>query len=177
MSIDGTSFVFVLFECECYRDRLQSRSLLQNLSTPMAMTLILGCLIVLQYMSTQKLNKDQFSFYLASNHRKLSFASVLSWLLSVSTCSCATSYKKSVLPYGKCAGQRLLCVRRKQVLLQLCVVLAILNFNSAREGSFVFQKSKWIAHNVCRFREEKSFLSFFFVVQVSSTPKESFMWK
>lgn len=80
---------------------------------------------------------------------------------SASTCSCATSYKKSVLPYGKCAGQRLLCVRRKRVLLQLCVVLAILNFNSAREGSFVFQKSKWIAHNVCRFREEKNLFSLF----------------
>ena len=174
MSIDGTSFVFVMFECECYRDRPQPQSLLRNLSTPLAATLILRCLIVLQYLSVQKLKRDQFSFHLIPNHRKLSIAFVLSWLYSVSTCSCASSYKKSVLPYGKCAEQRLLCMRRKRVFLQLCVVLAILNFNSARKGSFVFQKSKWIAHNVRRFREDKSFLSY---ICGSNAPKESFMWK
>lgn len=108
-----TSFFFVL--CVCMLPRSSTTTDFSAPSTPLALSLILRCLIVLQYLSSQKLTQNPFSFYLAPNHRKLSSSFVLSKLSDHSTCSCATSYKNSLLPYGKCAWERLRCVRRKRV--------------------------------------------------------------
>jgi hypothetical protein len=64
-------------------------------------------------------------------------------------CVSVISYKK----FCRFTGKRFKCMRRKRVLACFCIALAILYFISARKGSFVFQKSKQIAHFDLQFCE------------------------
>lgn len=92
--------------------------------------------------------------HLAPNRRKLVTTTTLSKLFSDPSGSCATSYRTSLVPYSKCAREWLQCVRRKRVLASIVWWFSHLKiYNCDREGSFVFQKSKWIAHFASRFRK------------------------
>lgn len=126
-----------------------------------AFRLILRCLIVLFILSKAR-RKTRFHSVSLQTNESSKVHSCWGQLSDHFFCGGATSYKKLLLTYDECGHGRLRCVRRKQVLAALvCRFSHLKNFACDREGSFVFQKSKWIAHFASRFRK------WFFFLQVA----------
>lgn len=110
-----------------------------------------------------KARSNPFAFHLALDRSKLSTLFVLSKLLISSEVVVHRLYivlqEMFVAVRRKWMKKTWMCAKKTCFGLFVCCFSHLKIYNSAREGSFVFQKSKWIAHSATRFREKNTFVS------------------